>query len=902
MNLLGREDESAALDRLLDEVRAGFSRALVVTGEPGVGKTALLHRLTTRASDFRVIEICGVQSEMEIAFAALHQLCAPHLGRLEAIPTPQADALRITLGLREGKAPDRLLVGLGLLSLLAELGTERPLLCIVDDEHWLDHASAQLIAFVARRLDAESVGIVFGARGVGDELAGLPQLGLAPLDPTDAGALLDSMLAGRIDPRVREQLLVDTDGNPLAVVELARELTASRLSGGYGLPDAFAEKTGASAAFSRRIAALPDESRRLLVLAAVDPTGDPILLWNAAAVLGVPARSALAVSDAELVEFGARVRFRHPLVRSAAHRSATGLDLRNAHAALAAATNPATDPDRRAWHRAAAADGPDGRVAAELERSADRARARGGLAAAAAFLERAVILTPDVADRARRVLAAARAKLAAGAFEDAGALLDLVDGESYGEVELARARALRAQLAFAADRDARVPAMLLEAAEASGPLDPEFTRETMLDALRAAVYVGRLANPDADLSAVAAAAVSRTPTAPEPDDAAFGELAPILRTRAGRLPPFADVLVRVGHSASADDPRWLSLLAFAAAGLWNSPAWDRLTARYVEVCRDQGALSELRLALTARIYALLTSGRMPEAHACLEELAAALSATQSSLASYGAVAAEAFLGRRDAVGLAEVVVADARRRGEGLAITATSWAVALLHNGLGRYEDALEAAVTATAYSAEDLGLGNWGLVELVEAATRARAHDTAAEALERLRATTRGIDTDWARGIVARCAALLATDDDAERAFQEAIEHLDRGGLRPDAARARLLYGEWLRRERRPADARVQLRAAHEMLTTIGMAGFAERARLELRAAGERTRIHAPSRQGELTAQEAHIAQLARSGLSNPEIGTRLFISARTVEYHLGKIFSKLGIRSRSQLEDRLD
>jgi DNA-binding CsgD family transcriptional regulator len=904
--LVGRASERSVLDRFLDAVRGGQSRALVLLGEPGIGKTALLEHLTGRAPDCRVVSVSGVQSEMELAFAALHQLCAPLLDRLEAVPAPQALALRTTFGLSAGPVPDRLLVGLAVLSLLAESAAERPLLCVVDDEQWLDRASAQAMAFAARRLGAESVGLIFAARTRSAELTGLPELAVAALSQEDAVTLLDSVLTIKVDRRVRDQMVTETQGNPLALVELPRELTAAELAGGFGLPGAVAIPGRAEEMYRRRSQALPGPSRRLLLLAAADPTGDPVLLWRAAGELGIGATAARPAVAAGLVEFGARVRFRHPLTRSAAYQAASAEERQEIHAALAAATDPALDPDRRAWHRAQSAAASDEGIAAELERSADRAQARGGLAAAGAFLERAAILTPDPAQRTRRALAAAQAKIQAGEFNRAQDLLALAEGGRPGRAEQARVRLARAQLAFAASRDRNVPALLLEAARALEPVDASLARMTYLDAIRAATYVGRFAAPGADLPAVARAvqAASAVPGAPGEAGRLLDDFAASFPRAGLAVPDFLGALRRIWDPGPSLDweLRGLSVTSFAASGVWDHEHWNTLTGQYVQLCRQHGALTELRLALTARSLALLVAGELTAVDSVIEELQAALNATGSSLVPYGALALAAFRGQEDeASALEQAMVSDATARGEGLAVTAAKWASAVLYNGLCRYGKALAAAQRATEDPNEDYGLRNWALAELVEAGVRAGVRPAAVDACRQLTEVTRGSGTDWALGVQARSRALLADGEEAGDLYREAVTRLGRTQVRTETARAHLLYGEWLRRERRRGEARRQLREAHEMFDEMGMAGFAERAGRELWATGETTRKRSVESRHELTAQESQIAKLAREGLTNPEIGTRLYISARTVEYHLGKVFSKLGITARSQLDRAL-
>ena len=492
--LTDRRRERGIFDRLVNAVQAGESRVLVVRGDPGVGKTVLLDYLVSRAPGCRLARAVGVESEMELAFAGLHLLCASTLDHLEAIPVPQREALRTAFGISSGPPPDRFLVGLAALSLLSEVAGERPLICVIDDEQWLDHASAQALGFVARRLGADPVGLVFAARAPGEELAGLPELVVEGLGESDARALLDSALAGPLDARVRDQIVAETQGNPLALLELPRGLTQAELAGGFGLPGAAPLSGRIEESFRRQLDALPPEARRLLQLAAADPSGDPVLVRRAAGRLEIPLQAEAAAADAGLAEFGMRVRFRHPLLRSAAYRSASAADRQEAHGALAEVTDPVADPDRRAWHRAQAAAGPDEEVAAELEHSAGRAQARGGLAAAGAFLERSVLLTVDPARRAERTLAAAQANLRAGAFDKALELLvtaEVVGSEPLDEFASARLDLLRGQIAFASGPGSDAPPLLLKAAKRLESLDLELARETYLSAWMAALFAGR---------------------------------------------------------------------------------------------------------------------------------------------------------------------------------------------------------------------------------------------------------------------------------------------------------------------------------------------------------------------------------------------------------------------------
>ena len=514
VELTGRRRERGVLDRLIEAVRAGESRALVVRGEPGVGKTALLEYVLEQASGCRVVRAVGVQSEMELAFAGLHQLLAPLLDGLERLPAPQRDALRSAFGLSPGSAPDRFFIGLAVLTLLSDAADEQPLVCLVDDEQWLDRASAQVLAFVARRLEAESVGLVFATRGTSDELAALPQLVVEGLHEDDARALLDSALTGPLDARVRDQIVTETRGNPLALLELPQGVTPAELAGGFALPGALPLSGRIEESFRRRLGALPVETRRLLQLAAADPVGEPSLLWHAAERLAIGSEAAAPAVEAGLIVFGARVQFRHPLVRSAAYRSASLQERQEVHRALAEVTDPEIDPDRRAWHRAQAAPGPDEDVAEELERSAGRAQARGGLAAAAAFLERAAMLTPEPARRAQRLLAAVRAKRDAGALEAALGLLVAVEAGPLDPLSAAEVEHLRGQIALEQQRGRDAARLLLSAARRLEPLNADLARETHLEALVAAMWVADLDNPGGVLAAAEAARAA--PTGPEP--------------------------------------------------------------------------------------------------------------------------------------------------------------------------------------------------------------------------------------------------------------------------------------------------------------------------------------------------------------------------------------------------
>jgi DNA-binding CsgD family transcriptional regulator len=904
--LLDRRRERAVVDGALDRARAGESAVLVVRGEPGIGKTVLLDYAASRASasGFYVVRAWGVESEMELAFAGLHQLCAPLLGRLEQLPKPQRDALAVAFGMREGQAPDRFLVGLAVLSLLAASAEDQPLACLVDDAQWLDRASAQCLAFAARRLLAEPIALVFAVRASGDdqELAALPGLTVTGLGNADARRLLATAIGGRVDAEVRDRIVAETRGNPLALLQLPRGLGPGELAGGFWLPGRRPLASRIEDSFHRQFQSLPPETQRFLLTAAADPTGAMTVLWRAGDLQGIPPDAAVAAETAGLVELGPRVHFSHPLVRSAVYQSASPADRRAAHRALAEATDPEVDPDRRAWHLAHAAIGPDESVAVELERSAGRAQARGGLAASAAFLERAAALTPDPAQRAARAMAAAQDKIQAGAFEAAVRLLAVAEAAPLDEFQRARADLLRAQLAFAANRGSDAPPLLLQAAKRLEPVDVGLARETYLDALNAALFAGRLASPGGRPQEVAAAArAAPRPSHPAraPDLLLDGFAANFTEGYSAGLPIIRRALGAFDQETSAEeDLRWLWLACIAAVHLWDYDRWDTFSSRHVRLTREAGALSELPLALIQRAYALLFAGELVAAASLVEEVQVVTEAIGSRIAPYGDLCLAALRGREGEMPILATATKDeVVQRGEGLGIGLTDWATAVFNNGLGQYEDAMAAAEKASEYLVDVSVTVNWGLVELIEAAARFGSPERGTDAVRRLSESTSASGSDWALGIEARSRALLSDGETADRLYREAIERLGRTRMGAELARAHLVYGEWLRRENRRTQAREQLRSAHEMLTAMGMDGFADRARHELLATGETVRKRTVDTLTDLTPQEAQIAKLARDGHTNQEIGSQLFISPRTVEWHLGNVFTKLGITSRKDL-----
>ena len=898
----GRRVELSALAGLLEAARAGRSGVVVLRGEVGIGKTALLEHAIELASDFRLLRASGVESEMELAFASLHQLCAPVHEFVDRLPAPQRDALEITFGVSTGAAPDRFLVSLATLTLFSEAAQERPLLCVIDDAQWLDRASAQVLAFVARRLLAEPVVLLFAVRGTKDAFAGLPELIIEGLDDAEARKLLASVIAGRLDDRVADQLVAEARGNPLALLELPRGLSPAQLAGGFGLPGASSLAGGIEQSFLLRLEPLPDDTQRLLLVAAAEPLGDPALLWRAAARLGITGAAQEPAESGGLIDFDGRVRFRHPLVRSAVYRSASAGQRRRVHRALAEATDAETDPDRRAWHFAAATAGTDESVAGELERAAGRAQARGGLAAAAAFLGRAAALTPDPVRRAQRALAAAQATYEAGALDDALTLLATADAGALDDVQRARVHLLRAQIAFASRRGGDAPALLLAAARELEAVDPDRACATYLEALEAARFAGPLARRadivDVSMAALAGPAPRRPP---RPTDLLLEGMATlIVDGHAAAVPILKGALSAFREEANLppEESRWLSLACRAASDVWDEESWRLLATRELQRARDAGALTATPLLLSALSLVQALCGELSEAESLLDEIRATTAATGIPAHRYVEIWVAALRGREPELSaLVEDFTADAKARGEGVAPAFAAQAGAVLYNGLGRYEEAFAAvrdAVDIAPHS--ELRTPN-PLTELVEAAARAGEHAIAERALERLTLSTRPSGSDWALGVEARSRALLSDGDTAERLYQEAIERLRRTRVHVQLARTHLLYGEWLRRERRRIDARDQLRTALEQFTSMGTEAFAARAERELLATGEHARKRQIETRDELTAQETQIARLARDGLSNAAIGERLFISQHTVAYHLRKVFTKLDIASRIQL-----
>ena len=899
--LIDRDAERAQVGRLLHAARSGHSAVLVLSGAPGVGKTALLDHAIESAPDLRMARVAGVEPEAELAYAALEQLLSPMLDLADKLPDPQYDALDVALGRRAGPAPDRFLVDLAALGLLSGTAAQRPVLCIVDDAQWLDRASAHVLGFVARRLLAEPVALLFATTGEpGEDLAGLPELAVCGLGAGDARALLESVARGPVDDRVLDRVVAETQGNPLALLEMPRGLKLAEFTGGFsegclpGLSGQIEES------FRRRLGALRADTQQLVLVAAAEPTGDPGLLWRAAGLLGIGAHALAPAEEAGLLVVGDRVVFRHPLARSAVYRTASPEARRVVNRALADATDPLADPERRAWHRALAAVGPDERIAAELDRLAVQARGRGGWAAAGAFLQRAAELTLDPAQRTERTLAAAHARYEAGALDVADGLLAGTQAWSLDDLQRARVDLLHARIAFASSRGSDAPSLFLKAAHDFEPVDMLLARETYLEALTAALFAGRLA-AGGDMAEVAEAALA-LPPASQPCRASELLLDGMaLMTTEGCTAgvPALQRAVSAFVSGAVSEEETLRCWQAPHAGalVWDCESVDLLSARQAKVARDFGALTEAPVGLSTRAFLHLFTGDFGAATSLAAEVASVSEAANCSVAPYAAVALAALRGREaETAALTESGARDAERRGEGKALTFFQWATALLSNSLGRYDEALAAAERASDDSVVHFFV-SWSLVELVEAAARSGKPERAAAALGRLAEHTSASGTDWALGVEARARALVSRPAEAEHYYREAIERLGRTPLKLELARAQLLYGEWLRRQRRRRDARDQLRAACEFFDCAGAMAFAGRARSELRATGEHARKRTFTTSDALTTQEALVARLAGEGASNRQIAEQLYISPATVAYHLRKVFTKLGLSSRREL-----
>ncbi|MFG2357369.1 AAA family ATPase [Streptomyces sp. NPDC048521] len=913
-DLVGRHRECAALDDLLAGLRGSGSRVLVVRGEAGIGKSVLLEYVAAQASGVKVTWAHGIEADMELPYASLHQLCTPFLGELDALPEPQRDALRVAFGMAAGDPPDRFLVGLAVLTLLTRASDTRPVLVLVDDAQWLDQVSLQTLEFVARRLLAEAVAMAFAVRDPeGQEaLAGLPALRIGGLDTAAAGELLEAAVGGRLEKRVRDRFVAEMHGNPLALLEFSRGRSAAELA--YGLDSSsFPSIPGPVASrverdFASRLGALPAATRTLLLIAAAEPVGDARLLVRAAASLKIAPHAAPAKA-AGLIEFGESIRFRHPLVRSAVYHGAEPEERRAVHRALAEVTDPVLDPDRRAWHAAQAADGPDEEVAAGLEQAADRARQRGGIAAEAVLLERAAEVTPDPWRRGRRALAAAEAHFSAAAPDRATELATVAELCPLSVLDRARLARLRARILFARSRSDEAAPLLLEAAAQFTAAGSPLARETYLEAISATIFAGRVHGPTgARAAAIAARGSGAPPSGSKAADLLLDGVAALLadgcETGVPALRGALELLTHEELGSREATVRWLLLAPVALEAFihyaWDLHAWDTLSSRAVRLARDIGALGVLPPALIYAGGVHIHYGDFAEASRMIDEADALAAATGHAPHKYATLVLAAWRGEADvAAGIIEEARQSAEQRGEVSLLGAMGYIQGVLFNGLARYEEALEAARTGIEH--DGFNFTGLSLVEHVEAATRCGELDQARTSLARLVELTRAADSGWARGAGARSQALLTDGDEADRLYRTAIAEFRRGSVAVEVARTHLLYGEWLRRSHRRSLAREHLRTAHEMFDGMRAHAFAERARRELLATGEHVRAREDKPASVLTPQESQVATLAADGMTNAKIGAELFISPHTVEWHLRKVYTKLGINSRRALPGAL-
>ena len=906
--LVGRPAERKVLGGLLARAADGYSGALVLRGETGVGKTVLLDETAAAAAadGMQTARLTGVEAETQLGYAGLHRFLLPFAGQLERLPGPQRDALRSTFGLVAGPPADRFLVALGVLTLLAEAASAAPLVCVVDDVQWLDPESAVVLGFVARRLYAERVVLLFAARepaGQVSALVGLPELVLGGLDEAAALELLASLAPGRVSPVVGARIVAETGGNPLALAEVARELSAAQLAGAEVLPEPLPVGGSLEDAFGRRVRRLPPETRLLLAVAAAEPTGSQALLWRAAGQLGIDPEAAAAADLGGLAEIGSQVEFRHPLVRSVAYYATPLRQRRLIHRALAAAGD-GSEPDRVAWHLGMAAAGPDDSVAARLEQAAGRARDRGGYAATVTFLSRAAELSAGKEQRAGRLLTAAEAALIAGQPVRAGALLEEATPLLADQLARAQVRRLQGTIRFALGHAGEAPAILLEAAQALALADVRGARQALLEAFDAALFVGWSASR-AVLAEIARAARD-IPAAGGSEASAVGLLLDGFAVRAAAGYPAAAPLLRraiailrADDLSPAEGLRGLRLGCVAAADLFDDQAQHALATRWVRLARDQGALTALPVALNNQGACEVSAGHFDAARACFAERLEISAATGNPGVVGTTGMAEAYelawRGREtDTRRVAAVVAGEATGAGRSAQSVWVQYCLAVLELGLGNYQAAVQCVLGVLS---DDAPFSALALPDLVEAAARCGETGLADAALGRLAERAAAAGTPLALGLLARSRALLAGDADAELLYQQAIGHLKQCLAAPELARAHLVYGEWLRRQRRRRDARRQLRTAHEMFTAMGAGAFAERARIELLATGERARQRTAETQDELTPQEAQIARLVSEGDSNRDIAAQLFLSPSTVDYHLRKVFRKIGVTSRTQL-----
>ncbi|MCH5676584.1 helix-turn-helix transcriptional regulator [Streptomyces gilvus] len=899
--MVGRRAEREAIGRLLDAVRDGLSGVLVLTGEPGIGKTRLLEYAAERAAELRVLRLTAVESETGLGFGMLHRLLRPFLNRTDRLPGPQRTALDAALGLVPGPPADRFLVGLATLTLLSEAAADQPLLFLLDDAQWVDRESAEALAFTARRLHADSLGLIIALRdGLGytslfDSLGGHAMTGL----PESEARILLSFATRRVDTAVAERIVAGTGGNPLALLELTEALAAEQLAGIAPLPDPLPVSRLVEGHFRRLVHAMPPETATLLLLLATAPSDDTGMMWRAAGRLGLSARAVQPAIAAGILSRDTPTAFRHPLIRSTLYAGAEPGELRRAHAALAAVCDPVRDADRRAWHRAEAAETTDDGVADDLEAASQRARSRGGYSQQALFLSRAADLTKDPDKRAERLLDAAQAHLMSGDAPAAHTALDLAGADIRGPVLRTRELRMRATAQMFQIAVADVPAMLMDAVTRLGPQDPRLTWELLCEALHA-VLVAHDCTQGTSPAEVAAAALTARQRTPESGrdllmEALARRVAQGYERGAPALRAALDALRLDGGIGDANSP-FAVMLSMACDDLWEVQAGRELTDRLAAADRDTGALYALGITLLVQARYDLLDGRFTQAevrYAEFDDIAAATGFLGGG--DINRLHLFALTGRETELRAAVRRAAGMRSMGHGVLQLLAQHALTLFELGRGRYRQAMKHA--RKVFDEDPPACGNLVLPLLVEACVRSGDRTGANAALARLEERAPLAGTPWALGSLALGRALTAEGDDAEKFYQESVELLQQSPLSFEQARARLLFGEWLRRGKRRSDARKQLRAAYESFHTFGAVLYAERARLELLATGATARRRSEETRFDLTPRERQVAFMAASGLTNGEIATTLFVTASTVEFHLSKVFRKLGITSRRQI-----
>ncbi|MEE4542610.1 LuxR family transcriptional regulator [Streptomyces sp. V4-01] len=903
--MVGRVAEREAIGRLLEAVRDGFSGVLVLNGDAGVGKSRLLEYAAESAQDLSVVRLVGVEAETRLGYAALHRLLRPHLARVPDLPQRQRDALNAVFGLDDAPPSDRHLVALATLTLLSDAATATPMLFLVDDVQWLDRESAETLAFVGRRLYADCLGLLFAGREGTDGLevfGDLPAMRIEGLADVEAGALLACAVSGHLDQAVAERLVAGTGGNALALRELAENLSPEQLAGVTPLPEPLPVNRELEAHFQRTAALLPAGTRTLLLLMAMTPTDDQAALWRAAGALGLSVRSAAPAVTAGILSRGTTAAFRHPLIRSAVHSAASAEERRGVQAALAATSAP----ERRAWHLAEATEAPDDEVAAELEAASALAQARGGYSEQALVLTRAAEMTAHPGRRAERYLAAATAHLASGNLPAVQPLLELATPLLTGPVARVRATRLRASVEMFCSRPGEVPAMLLDAVARLGPTDPAASWDLLREAVQAAVIGGRMITGTTPREVARAAAEAWQDSAspawsPDPLMAAMARS--MAYGYAAGAPALAAALARLRDADELHGQDSFSvMISIAGDELWDVEAKREILEKLVRSDRDRGALYGLSLALLALAKVEIWNGRFAAAESFYTESHDYMAATGHFLSGdFHRVLLYAWTGREKEL---RAAVAEMRALAEsqrtGVMDRWAAQALGIFEIGRGRYREALDAQLAM--FDGHPVILGDTNLAGMVEAGLRAGDRGAAALAMDRLEERAPLAGTPWALGLLARCRALMADGEEAEPLYQESIAQLEKVPVAVELAWSQLLFGEWLRRRKRRADARVQLRVAYESFASWGAAPFAERARAELLATGETARRRTADTLSDLTPQERHVAALAASGLTNAEIAGQLFVTTSTVEFHLSRVFRKLGITSRKHIASRLD